>query len=121
MHVFGGGSHNVTRINQTPTAVALRLPESALREAQLLCPLEIAVREGDLATELLNFAASTNQDFIVLGSSDFSGASSDGDLVHRIVNEALCPVIILSQAVSVLAQAPDVLAALPRPPQGVRT
>ena len=121
MHVFSGGSRNVTRINEAPAAVASRLPENALREAQLFCPLEIAVREGDPADELLNFAASTNQDFIILGSPGSPGGSGGAGIVHRIVSEALCPVILLSQAVSDPAQSLEDLAALPRPPQGVRT
>ncbi len=123
MHVFSGSGGNVTRINETTASVASRLPAETLREAELLCPLEIAVREGDAADELLKYAASTNQDFIILGSPALPGehASRGAAITRKIVSEALCPVFILSQIASFSALCPEDLAASPMPPQGVRT
>lgn len=100
MHVFNGREKGRKEIDRTPLAVAAQLPAETLREAQLMCPLEIAVRKGDPATEILKAGSCMNQDFIVLGPAGQpqtvpAGASS---VVHRVISEALCPVIVLGQS-----------------------
>ena len=121
LHVVSGSGGNVARIDQTPAAVASRLRAETLREAELLCPLEIVVRAGDPADELLKYVASTNQDFLILGSPIAPGESESGGagIANRIVNEAMCPVFLLSQVASFSAQDCEAPAPSPKPPQGV--
>lgn len=97
MHVFSGREKGRNQIERTPLAVAAQLPADTLREAELMCPLEIAIRKGDPATEILKAGSCMNQDFIVLGpvrqpQTTPAGTSS---VVHRVISEALCPVIVL--------------------------
>jgi nucleotide-binding universal stress UspA family protein len=79
--------------------VTSHLPALTLREAELFCPLEIAVREGDPASEILKFDANTNQDFIILRSAGLpqSAPPDSASVSQRIIREARCPVIILGQ------------------------
>jgi nucleotide-binding universal stress UspA family protein len=105
MHVFGNEENGEKEIERTPLAVASVLPADKLREAELMCPLEVAVRKGDPATEILKSGSCTNQDFIVLGPIGQpqpvrAGTSS---IVHRVVSEALCPVIVLGQSLELSA------------------
>jgi hypothetical protein len=98
MHVFPKGLGNRRRTEEMQTSFVSRLPSVILKEAELLCPVEIAVREGDTPAEILNFDSCFNQDFLVLAPP------RDGDLiglgpgaVRRIIREARCPVIVLGE------------------------
>jgi nucleotide-binding universal stress UspA family protein len=97
MHVFPRDPEATQEIDRTPIAVASRLPAWALREAELLCPLEVAVREGEPATEILKHDSCVNQDFIILSSSGSTNRPHDeaGGITHRVLSEAHCPVIVL--------------------------
>jgi nucleotide-binding universal stress UspA family protein len=102
MHVFGSGQKGRGEIARTQWAVTSRLPADRLREAELMCPLEIAVRRGDPAAEILKSGNSTNQDCIVLGPVDPSQPVEAGrsSIVHRVISEARCPVIVLGRSVA---------------------
>ena len=100
MHVFPKRTGNRRRAEEMQASFVSRLPSVILKEAQLLCPVEIAIREGDPTTEILNYDARFNQDFLVLAPP------RDGDLiglgvgaVRRIIREARCPVIVLGEQV----------------------
>lgn len=123
MHVFGYRNRDSNIIDRTPMEVASRLPAEMLREAELQCPLEITVREGDAASEILKYDACTNQDFIVLGSpgAPSAVASASASVVHRVVSEARCPVIILGQPAPVATRNPERPAASSRPRRIIRT
>lgn len=97
---------------RTPAAVASCLPASALREAELLCPVEIAVREGDPATEILEQANSARHDYLVLGPSGPQPARLSGraTVARNVVSGARCPVMLLGDSIS---------AEQPKPPQSV--
>jgi nucleotide-binding universal stress UspA family protein len=105
MHVFGNEEKDRKGIERTPLAVASQLPADRLRETELMCPLEIAVRKGDPATEILKAESRTNQDFIVLGPVGEAQPLRAGtsNIVHRVISEALCPVIVLGQSLGHLA------------------
>ena len=105
MHVFGNEKNGEKELERNPLAVASALPADRLREAELMCPLEIAVRKGDPATEILKSGSCTNQDFIVLGPVGQPQPVQAGTLsiVHRIVRDALCPVIVLGQSLALSA------------------
>lgn len=121
LHASSGCRGNVRTIDQTAAAVTACLPAQALREAQLLCTMEIVVRQGDPETVLLEYCVETNTDFLILGpsgpSSRFTQAGAGG--IPRIVNQARCPVIILGQFASATGDSMASFAA-PKPPLGVR-
>ena len=97
MHVFSRNSEATQDIDRTPIEIASRLPAWALREAELLCPLVVAVREGEPSTEILKHDSRVNQDFIILssaGSTNRLHHEADG-IAHRVLSEARCPVIVL--------------------------
>lgn len=121
MHVFGYKNRDSNIIDRTPMEIASRLSDDILREAQIFCPLEITVREGDAANEILKYDALTYQDFIVLGSPGAPRTASSGSasIVHRIVSEARCPVIILGQHAAASTHAFQRAATMPRPPRGI--
>lgn len=99
MHVFGSDEKGRKEIERTPLAVAAQLPADTLREAGLMCPLEIAIRKGDPATEILKCSSRSIQDFIVLGPVGDTPPLGAGtsNIAHRVISEALCPVIVLGQ------------------------
>lgn len=98
MHVFPKGIGSRRRTEEMQASFVSRLPSVVLREAELLCPVEIAVRDGDTTAEILNYDSYFNQDFLVLAPP------RDGDLiglgigaVRKIIREAQCPVIVLKE------------------------
>jgi nucleotide-binding universal stress UspA family protein len=101
MHVFDSEDKVCKDSERTPLAVASQLPAERLREAELMCPLEIAVARGDPATEILKAGTCINQEFIVLGPVGQPGPGPAGraSTVHRIIREARCPVIVLGRFV----------------------
>ncbi|MFP5206968.1 MAG: universal stress protein [Acidobacteriota bacterium] len=94
MHVFGD-REPLPPGERTPAAIAARLPAGALREARLLCPLEIAALSGDPAAAILNSEAAS-LDFLLLGAprSPYPDRAGAG-VVHRVVGQAPCPVLLL--------------------------
>ncbi|HEV2132794.1 MAG TPA: universal stress protein [Terracidiphilus sp.] len=99
LHVFSSEEKGLKEVERTPLAVASQLPADRLREAELMCPLEIAVRKGDPATEILKAESRSNQDFIVLGPVGEAQPLRVGtsNIAHRVISEALCPVIVLGR------------------------
>jgi nucleotide-binding universal stress UspA family protein len=96
LHVSGGGSDPAA---VTPMAIASWFPRPTWREAELFCPAEIIIHEGDAAEGILKHAASTEQDFMILCSP---GASSPGldwkaSVTHKVVARAQCPVVVLQK------------------------
>jgi nucleotide-binding universal stress UspA family protein len=81
----------------TPDAVAAKLPFTGWREAELFCPTEITVAEGDPAERILSHSTSTQQDLIVMCSP---GDTSSAELWHqgvtyRTIAGARCPVLVV--------------------------
>ena len=99
IHVFARDEHGTQFRQRTPVAIAAQLPHWAHQGAEFLCPLEITVREGDPAEELLVHDATTRPDTLILCSANLSCASQCGvkSLTHRIVSGARCPVIVLGK------------------------
>jgi nucleotide-binding universal stress UspA family protein len=66
------------------------------------CPADIAIREGDPATEILQAACSLSPDFIILGSPREATVSRIlcDSVIHRVVREARCPVITIKPVAS---------------------
>jgi nucleotide-binding universal stress UspA family protein len=61
------------------------------------CEIDLEVRVGDPAAEILEVAGSTRYDFIILGSPPASIVSRilGSSVIHRVVSEANCPVIMV--------------------------
>lgn len=122
MHVFDPAEELKVKMTPTPAAVALRLPARLLREAELLCPLEFVVREGDAATEILAHVNSTKQDFVVLGPIGPSRAGSSGSamVAKKIMDGAGCPVLLLGDGIFASARSDVDMVGDPIPPYAVR-
>lgn len=80
-------------------AARQRLAESVPGPARERCEIELEVRVGDAATEILEMAGSMRYDFIILGTPSDSIISRvlGGSVIHRVVSEANCPVITVKQ------------------------
>jgi len=83
----------------TPTQIASRLPNPTWREAELFCPTEIRIREGEAAEEILRHGASTNQDLMILCSPGLSSPTPDRrtSVTSRVLEEAQCPIFVLQK------------------------
>jgi nucleotide-binding universal stress UspA family protein len=80
----------------TPQAVIDRMPFTTWREAELFCPTQISVREGDPVTEILSHCTSTQQDLLILcspGNMTSSERLRTG-VSYRTIAGAPCPVFI---------------------------
>jgi nucleotide-binding universal stress UspA family protein len=97
LHVFGRGNRDPDPAARTPTAIASRLPKPTWREAELFCPAEITIREGEAAEEILKHGASTNQDLMILCSSGASSPALDWrtSVTYNVMAGAQCPVFVL--------------------------
>ena len=95
---------------------AARMCMAALAATQSgLCPqAEIAVREGDTVSQMLEEAVCPSRDLIILGSSPalVESHGPQESIVHRVIAETRCPVMILkpqhSISVQPSAQLPEV-------------
>lgn len=99
LHVFGHHWTDEVNSSCTPIGVASKLPASTWREAELLCPTEIAIREGDAADEIVNHCALTNPNLTILCSPGnlSSGQSWRESVSCRVITSARCPVFVLKQ------------------------
>jgi len=68
--------------------------------------LEIAVREGDPAREILNFDARAHHDFIILGSPSAATVPHllGRGVVRTVLSEARCPIIIIKPSIALAAK-----------------
>lgn len=111
LHVFERRS--AVETSPTPQGLVARLPFTTWREAELFCPTEVTVREGEPVDEILNHCASTQQDLIILcspGNMRSEDSWWDG-VTYRTIAAARCPVIIArgdsDPAVTVSISAPS--------------
>lgn len=98
LYVFPSDEREARSIDRTPLNVAARLPSTILREAELLCPLEIAVREGEPASALLDFDAKSPQDFLIFALPQ-SASLSDRlrNSARCVIAHSRCPVLVLTE------------------------
>lgn len=77
--------------------LATQLFAGSLREAQLLCSVDIAVRSGDPANEILKEISAGEHDFLIVGTPHSPCADTPGSNspVHKVVREARCPVMLV--------------------------
>ena len=96
IQVLSDSSTEASAQNHASIALPSALPQWALREAELLCSMETAVRIGDPAEEILKFDSSTRQDLIILNSPGSEPQNSAG-VGYSVICEASCPVMILGR------------------------
>lgn len=80
----------------TPREVIARLPFSTWREAELFCPIQVTVRQGQPVDEILGHCASTQQDLLILcspGNTLAERAWRQG-VSYGTIAGAPCPVFI---------------------------
>ena len=89
-----GGSQYVEAQAATGAA-GQKLADSIPAGARERCEIDLEVRVGDAATEILDVASSVHYDFIILGSPPESIVTRilGSSVIHRIISEANCPVI----------------------------
>jgi len=98
MHVYPKRTDRARAADHTVSNLISRLPKGALREAEQICTVELVVREGDPAEQILKYDASVNQDSIILAPPRVDSAIGFGpDSVDAILRQAGCPVFIVCE------------------------
>jgi hypothetical protein len=97
LHVTECQDSNVDRSTHVPVEVTSRLPLKAWREAELFCPTEISIREGDPALEILRHISSQKEGSIILCSTGIASARQRwrDSVSYRVLTEARYPVFIV--------------------------
>ena len=82
-----------------PLEIASKLPVPTWREAELLCPTEITVREGNAADEILKYGLANSPDLIMLCSPGERSYWEDWreSVSYRVIAGANCPVFVLKR------------------------
>lgn len=98
MHVLPRGSQEHGKNGTIIARFVSQLPSMALRKAELICPVEIVVREGDPSNEILKYDAQCNQDFVILAPPRDAGPTGFSiSAVRTILGAAPCPVFVLQE------------------------
>lgn len=97
MHIIESKDADSSTVEYVSRLLSTRLFAGSLREAQLFCPVDIVVRSGDPASEILKQVEASDHDFLILGAPHSPCADSPGSNspVHKIVREARCPVMLV--------------------------
>jgi nucleotide-binding universal stress UspA family protein len=106
LHVLDNGGLSEDQREQRHHAARMRLAALAATQSRLWRQPEIAVRQGDTVSQILEEAVYPNRDLIILGSSSARTGprASEDSVVHRVISEARCPVMILQPPAAVSAQ-----------------
>ena len=96
VHVFPKQELPGQRLPRTPNAVSSELPGWIRRKTPVSCPLEIAIRSGDPAHEIVAHAAKTHQDLILMCSPGRENVRGllDAGVLKAVLSEAPCPVLV---------------------------
>jgi nucleotide-binding universal stress UspA family protein len=105
LHAFGGHGTTERPWDRTPVAVEAQLPISDLKQEGILCPMEVAVCEGDPGRAILKFDATKQHDLIIMGGP---GRETPPHIyrngaVHNVIAEARCPVIVLGRSLDAMS------------------
>ena len=100
LHVFENRGPSDNPWERTPLAVEARLPIQELRHEGILCPTEIAVREGYPAKQILNFNEQKVHDLIIMGGPRLANSARvpGHGVTQSVIAEARCPVLMLGRA-----------------------
>lgn len=96
LHVLNPSNIDADERDRAYASARMRLAAIAAPHSGLPSPIEIVLREGNIARAIVEEAVCPHRDFIVLGSSSLSrGSDPLNSIVHQVVGEARCPVITL--------------------------
>ncbi len=97
LHVFASQTSNLHAWERTPVAVEAQLPIAELKQEGILCPLEIAVAEGDPEQKILSFNQRRPHDLILMGGPrKRTSLRAAGDSVtEAVIAQGQCPVLVL--------------------------
>jgi nucleotide-binding universal stress UspA family protein len=97
LHVASCQESKVDRSAHAPVRVTSRLPLKAWREAELFCPTELSIREGDPAVEILKHISLQKEGSIILCSTGIASARQRwrDTVSYRVLTEARYPVFIV--------------------------
>jgi nucleotide-binding universal stress UspA family protein len=100
LHVLESVTMGELQYEQAQTAAQQKLATYIPARAKEVCEIDLQIRVGEPAAEILEVAASTCQDFIILGSPLGSVVSRilGSSVIHRVVSGANCPIITVKQA-----------------------
>jgi nucleotide-binding universal stress UspA family protein len=101
LHVFERSEDGPDADERNPFTVKSWLHLSSLRLSSRFSPIEISIRQGDPATEILEFNARKPHDLVLLRRSpDRScGSGLHSGIVNRLCSEMPCPVLVLGSAI----------------------
>jgi nucleotide-binding universal stress UspA family protein len=101
LHVFENRRTNEDPWERTPAAVGAKLPIPELKREGILCPMEITVREGYPAKQILNFNEQKAHDLIIMGGPCpvHSARAPGHGVTASVIAEARCPVLMLGRAI----------------------
>ena len=103
LHVASCQDSKVDRCANAPVGVNSRLPLKAWREAELFCPTELSIREGDPAVEILKHISSQKEGSIILCSTGIGRQRWRDTVSYRVLAEAGYPVFVLATPTSAAA------------------
>jgi len=111
LHVFAHSPVESSAGERSPLAVKSRLPLASLRAANVAWPIEVVIRQGDPATQIVEFNRQRPHDLIILRpSTDVrQGSLSCSSLVGRVCSEIPCPVAILCKSMEGLRENSSVI------------
>lgn len=100
LHVFEGVQAGMAARDRTPLAVLSKLPVSELKQEGALCPLEIAIRDGDPATRILDSAQRHRYDLVIMGAHARRNRRevAHSGVLRRVLAEAACPIVVLGES-----------------------
>ncbi len=114
LHVFEDSGTDEQPWERTPVAVEAKLPISELKHEGILSPLEIAVSEGYVARQILNFHERKGYDLIIMGGPR-QGNPTRGlghGVTEAVIAEARCPVLMLGRAIESISASTDSIRSL---------
>lgn len=110
LHVFTKSGHAAAGAERSPLTVKSWLPWLDVDLSPADCPIELAIRQGEPATEIIEFNARKPHDLVVFRSSQDAGSDQrvQPRLVDLIGSQISCPMAILGAGINSLRY-PDAL------------
>lgn len=109
LHVLESVRMGTSQIEEVEIAARQELATCITLHAKERCQIDLEIRVGDPATEILKVANLVRHDFITLGSPPDSIVSRilGSSVIHRVVSEADCPVLTIKPLHSAVMTSTD--------------
>lgn len=113
LHVFGRVHVDHPGGEKTPVTIKSWLPDDRLAETSLVSVVEIAVRQGDPVTEILEFNVRKPHDLVILRRSPAPRQvwPVKADVVGRLCSTMPCPLLVLGSPVERPVLRPELVGA----------